>query len=315
MLRIALLSGFLACGVLRAEPPVPPAGETILMEAYDEGRPIPELPPRSKPELRWLRSALKAAPGQPPASPFPTGSPEDREAKALLAWTHQGGDPSGLSLRLTGSQALLWRWASARTRAGKCPAPGRQAWEDRLLRPDIHPLFREFALRHALCHALAEADEGRFGVLKDRWEGESPALFPGFQRAFALLGRPLPRLRLWSLPDLEPFEESLSARGFRRLRIEPAEGTAPLAAPPEGMARILPTREGYLAADAASLEGVSLDEAQALARRTPSGTRGLFLAPSRASLEAYGLTFFPALLELDAQGQVLNIRLGDAALK
>lgn len=312
MLRIALL-----LASLFQAPPIPsqpPPAESPLLEAFDEGLPIPELPakPAPEPSLRWLHDALRNE-ALKPTSPFAKGTPEFEETRALLAWLGKGSEPAQLSLRLTGSQVLFWRWGAARARQGGWDRAARQAWEDRLLQAGVHGLMREYALRHALCFALADKDELRFASLKARWEEEAPRLFPGFQRAFALLGRPLPRLRLWALPGLSGLDESLAGKGFRVIRIEvPPEG-GPLATPDPDTAWLLPSREGQVEANAAELDPATLLEAQGLAARTPAGARTLYLAPSRASLETYGLTFFPARLDLDSEGLVKGIYLGDAA--
>lgn len=315
MLRIALLFSCLLLGA-QAAPPEAQAGESALLEAYDEGQPLPPLPTRPRPsrELRWLDAALRADPAHPvPPSPFGPTGPHAREVKALLKAIQDGSAPAGLTLRLTGSQLLLWRWGQARVRKGLWNTEARQAWEDFLLQPQHHGLLREYALRHALCFALAEKSEARFAALKTRWEEDVAGHFPRVQKAFALLGQPLPRLRFWSLPSLDPLEDSLSSRGFRQLRLAPAEPRGPLSPAQADTAWIIPTDEGRVPQDEATLDSLTLFEARALAARCPEGSRNLFLAPSRESLENYGLMYFPALITLDSEGRVASIRMGDAA--
>lgn len=285
--------------------------EAILLEAWDEARSLPRLTvaKADRAQLTWLEKNLQ---GSVPVNPFQGGHRDFLEAEAMRAFLLKGGAVNGLSLRLTGSQAALWRWGAARARAGGWAVTERHAWEDRLTAPDMHFLFRESALRHALCFALAEQDEARFSELRERWGDQVNELFPSFQRAFALLGAPLPVLRIFGMPELSPLEESLGSR-YRRLRIEgsPKEGTLPVL--PKDQACLLPTRRGALPLDESELDAESFAEAQSLKARLPATPTGYFLAPCRASLETHALVLFPVLVDLDETGRVTRIQMGDAA--
>lgn len=285
--------------------------EAILLEAWDDARTLPTctVAKADRPSLAWLEGNLR---GSAPSNPFKAGRREFREAEAMRTFLGQGGPVNGLSLRLLGSQAALWRWGATRARAGAWAVPERQAWEDRLTAPDVHFLFREYALRHALCFALAEQDEARFTELRERWGDQVSGLFPSFQRAFALLGAPLPVLRVFGMPDLRPQDESLGTR-YRHLRIEglPKEGA--LAALPKDQAWLLPTQRGTLPLDEADLDPESLQEAQALKAHLPADATGYYLAPCRDSLETHALVLFPVLVDLDEAGRVTKIQMGDAA--
>jgi len=285
--------------------------EAILLEAWDDARALPRLTvaKADRARLAWLETNLQ---GPIPVNPFKAGRPDFQEAEAMRTFLNQGGAVNGLSLRLTGSQAALWRWGAAKARAGGWAVPERQAWEDRLTAPDMHFLFRESALRHALCFALAEQDEARFSELRERWGDQVNELFPSFQRAFALLGASLPALRIFGMPDLRPQEESLGTR-YRHLRIEgpPKDGALPVL--PKDHAWLLPTRRGSLPLDEADLDPESLAEAQGLKPRLPGTPGGYFLAPCRDSLETHALVLFPVLIDLDEAGRVTKIQMGDAA--
>ena len=186
-------------------------------------------------------------------------------------------------------------------------------WEDQLLEARSPQVVKGYALRHALCFALAEADVERFGLLKNRLGDAIPDYFVQFQNAFALLGGPAPVVQLWRLPAMEPVQVSLAQLGGRQLRIEsdPGEGLPDM---PEGTAWVVPTREGSQPPGASSLEGASLEEARQLVPRLEAAGRTAYLVPVQADLALYALMYFPIRIDMDAEGLILRIRMGDAAL-
>jgi hypothetical protein len=270
----------------------------------------PRIAPASAKSLDWLLGSTAEGTVR---NPFPPGHPSFREAAALLATLKQSEKlPAAVSLREPGSQLAYWKWGAGLSRRNGWPAPTRRAWEDQLLAPSIQPLIREYALRHALCFALAEADEARFTSLKAAHGGEAADLFKPFQAALALLGAPAPPLRLWSLPDLAPVDVPLSGGNLRRLWVcQAPEGLLP--ALPADTLWVIPTREGQAPNDVDTLDEGTRREANALAARLPPGNPP-FLAASRGALERVGLVFFPALVDLEATGRVSRILMGDAAL-
>ncbi len=304
-----------------APAPAPPealaAAQSALLEAYDWGRPWPPLPGLGRAALlshRWLRTALSYDPlGRPPDNPFAAGSSR-QEVQRLRALMHHPDRLSAttlqaLSLTEPGTAMALWRWGQARVRRGTLPPARRRAWEDRLITAGP-PLSRGYALRHALCHALAEQDEARFTALRALANPAAETTLRGFQRLFGLLGGPLPRLRLWSLPGLTYAD--LAPGRARRLWICPAEASrqAPL---PEDTLWIIPSLAGHLDDRSATLDEPSRQEGEALAHRLERPPGQAWFAPSRAALESLGLAWFPILLELDDQGHLARIRMGDAA--
>lgn len=302
--------------VLAAPPaPVLPlnVAQQQILEAYEDGAPLPapRVAPRDRAALSWT---LGAAREDRPANPFPVGTAAQREAATLLALPSSPGPEALERLKLdqAGSHLLLWRWGQRQVREGAWSPAQRRAWEDRLLGEDGPGMTRGWALRHALCFALAEGDEGRFGGLQEAWGGEAPEVFGRFQRAFGLLGAPAPRLPLWTLPGLEPGELVLAAHPGATCRIEPLpEG--PLAPPPTGTLWVVPSRAGSHPPQEPFLAGPELAEAQALAQRFQAAGLQGWLAPSRPPLEAFSFTFFPVLIRMDDQGRVSSIRMGDAA--
>lgn len=313
---------------LTAAPPAsPPAqiqkakpaaeAEEALLEAFDLGRPLP--PFRAGPvKLRWLGAAATFEPsGALPADPFPPG-PAHREAAALRALSLKPPSEwaarfATLPLRQPGTALALWRWGQAQRRAGRMDTPTRQAWEDRLL-VGGPPMTRGYALRHALCWALAERDESRFATLKTRFARDAEALVGGFQRLFGWFGTTSPVLRLWTLPGLEYQDVRLDQLGATRLWICPVE-EGPLPSLPPGTAWIIPSAEGVQDPRSPNLEEGTQREGQALAERLRATGRSAQFAPSRAGLERLGLAWFPILVELDGQGAVQALRMGDAAPK
>ncbi len=306
--------------LLQGAPPTMPLEGALgaVLEAFDENPspqklPTPLVRGKDRPALQWLLTALRE---DLPRNPFPKGSGPHREAEALRALLEAApGDWSSrlqaLPLRLAGSQAALWRWGQTRVRRGEMPQALRHAWEDRLLGKGGSQVIRGWALRHAFCFALAEADEARFLALRTTCGDEVPELVQQFQRAFALLGGPPPRIYLWSLPELEALDLPLSRLG-PRIYIVPLEPGAPPA--PLDCAWIIPCMGSDFSTQLSRLEGPSLEEGQRIADGLRPLGRKAYLAPSRAPFEACALTFFPIDIGLDGAGLIRSIRMGDAAL-
>ena len=320
-MRIPVLLSLMPIAVLAApQTPVPGlrAAQKAILEAFDEGRPLPRVRvrPADRLQVAWLESAC--GPGRP-ANPFPRGTKAWKEAQALLALSGPaatGGDLLGavraLPLQCLGTQVAFWTWGRDRTRRGEMPREVREAWEDRLLEPSGHPLLVEYALRHALCMALDADDDARFSSLRNRFDELVPELFLDFQRAFNLLGGHLPPLRLWTLPGLVVGDPLFPLGGEREIRIQPLEGDA-LPLFPEGTVWIIPTREGGQSLRVADLSGAILEEALGIASRLKAASRTAYLAASRPALESFGLTFVPAIIRLDGKGDVTRITMGDPA--
>ena len=183
--------------ILQAAPPRVSMEEaqTRILESYDQDPSLQRLPAlvlraKDRPAQDWLLGALK---DKCPRIPFPKGSEAYREASRLhdLLDASPGERPArlrALTLNLAGTQAALWRWGQALAQGGELPPALRQEWEDRLLQEQCAPVIRGWAMRHAFCFALTEADEARFDTLKATCVGEVPDLVRQFQRAFALLG-------------------------------------------------------------------------------------------------------------------------------
>jgi hypothetical protein len=302
---------------IRPAPPTPAEREERLLEAYDWGHPLPPAQPGPGATAdRWLRAAATFDPGTAlPGNPFPPGAAH-REAEALRALlkappSQLGRRLAALPLRQSGTALALWRWGQAQVRLGHVPLEVRQAWEDRLLAAGP-ALTRGYALRHALCWALADKDETRFAALKALATPETESVVAGFQRLFGLLGGPTPDLRLWSLPGLAYQDLRLDQLGVPRVWICPA-GEGPLPDLPPRVAWVIPSAEAGLDARSASLPENLLEEGRALAMRLQAAGRTARFAPSRPAFEALGLVWFPILIDLDAQGTVRTIRMGDAA--
>jgi hypothetical protein len=300
-------------------PPVPSEAEAALLDAYDWGRPLPQSSAQKGSAalgLRWLKAAATFEAGRGlPANPFP-GGPAKAEAEALrrLLKGPQGPTPKALGalpLRLPGTALALWRWGQAQVRAGAFDATLRRAWEDRLLAAGPG-LTRGYALRHALCFALAEKDEARLAALRVNPNPGAEDTLKSFQRLFGLLGAPSPLFRLWSLPGLDYRDLRLDELGGSRIWICPPE-EGPLPALPPSTAWIVPSASGALDEREAGLSPALLEEGQALGDRFRAAGRSARFAPSRGAFEQLGLAWFPILIELDAKGSILSIRMGDAA--
>ncbi|HEX9082584.1 MAG TPA: hypothetical protein VF768_09915, partial [Holophagaceae bacterium] len=264
---------------------------------------------------RWLKSAATLPPGHLPPDPFPPG-PDRREAEALRALFRPEPQDlarhlAALPLHLPGTALALWRWGQDRVHRGAFTPALRRAWEDRLL--SAGPILtRGYALRHALCWALAEHDETRFAALKTYRAQFSDDTFELFQRLFGLLGGPSPALRLWALPGLAYRDLRLDQLGAQRIWIQPA-GAGALAPLPPGVAWIIPGADGMQDPRDADLTGASKSEGEALSMRLQAANLHAYLAPSVSDMERLGLVWFPALVTLDAQGFLKDIRMGDAA--
>lgn len=302
---------------IRPAPPSPAEREERLLEAYDWGQPLPEAPKGpGVTAYRWLRTAATFDPRTGlPANPFPQGAAHG-EAESLRTLMKAPADRvaarlAALPLRQSGTALALWRWGQAQVREGHFPAKVRQAWEDRLL-AEGPALTRGYALRHALSWALAGKDEARFAAIKAAAPPDADSIVAGFQRLFGLIGGPSPDLRLWSLPDLDYQDLRLDQLGAPRVWICPA-GEGPLPDIPPRVAWIIPSAEAGLDARSASLPEDLLVEGRALATRLRTTGRTARFAPSRAAFEALGLAWFPILIDLDDQGNVEAIRMGDAA--
>ena len=121
----------------------------------------------------------------------------------------------------------------------------------------------------------------------------------------------MPRIYLWSLPELEALDLPLGRLGAR-LSILPLEpGTPP---PPEGSVWIVPCMRSNHPVQLSSLEGESLEEARRIAEGIRALGRKAYLAPSRDPFLACALAYFPIDIRLDDTGLIKTIRMGDAAL-
>ena len=299
--------------------PSEPEAEGTLLDAYDWGSPLPPTPKlkgAAALEYQWLRAAATFDPARDlPANPFAAGRTRG-EAEALRRLFKAPEGQTGtalkaLSLHEAGTALALWRWGQIQVRSGRFNAALRRSWEDRLLGAGP-ALTRGYALRHALCWALAEGDEARLSGLRSVADPTAEDTLKGFQRLFGLLGGPTPVLRLWSLPGLDYRDLRLDQLGGVRIWICPLEVGA-LPELPTGTNWIIPSTSGGLDERDASLSEPLLKEGQALAERLRPAGRSAFFAPSRAAFERLGLAWFPILIELDGQGAIRAIRMGDAA--
>jgi hypothetical protein len=286
--------------------------EYQILEAFDYGAAIalPELPPERAADMAKLRWLHNAAYSSLPVSVFSAGSPEQKEAKGVLQFLKTTASPTeqnigGLGLSLTGSQLALWRFGQANVRNGAWGRATRIQWEARLLEAPVHPIIQGFALRHALCWALAENDEKRFADLKHSEIGEGqPIIFALFQKAFAALDGPLDALRLWT--------SSLSG----------AEGGTPFCGavwvcpdpnfPPPGATKDLigPPLETALT-ESADGPAWAARAGQMTEEKIFADYR-VFFAPFQKDMDMLGIALFPALLELGEDGNIKRIQMGDA---
>jgi len=293
--------------------------ESALLEAYDWERPLPAAPKLKGSrglEYQWLRAAATFDPDHGlPANPFATGRGRS-EAEALRRLFGTSADRTGAALKAlplheSGTALALWRWGQLQVRNGRFNATLRRSWEDRLL--GAGPvLTRGYALRHALCWALAEGDEARLSGIRSAAGATAEETLKGFQRLFGLLGGPSPVLRLWTLPGLDYRDLRLDQLGGVRTWICPLED-GPFPELPTGTSWIIPSASASLGERDATLSEPLLKEGQALAERLRPIGRSAFFAPSRAAFESLGLAWFPILIELEGKGNIRAIRMGDAA--
>jgi hypothetical protein len=316
-MRLPCLLPFVPMALVAQVLPLPEA-EAQYLEAWDLGTPTLAMPRVARPDQPAFKWLVAAASQTVPANPFPRGGGPWREAESLRSYLQSkperwASDLKALPLSLSGSYLALWRWGQQRVREGRIGKTLRQQWEDKLLAGMGPLVVRDSALRHALCFALDAGDGLRFARLKEDLEEDFPDTFPKFQNAFALLGAPAPVVQLWSLPGLEPLEVSLGQLGGTRVRLEadPVKGLPELAA---DTVWVVPTTAGSQSPASAVLQGESLAEAELLLPRLVAAGRRAYLAPVRATFEAYALMYFPIELQLDAQGGITRIRMGDAAL-
>ena len=302
-----------------APPPSNPEAESALLEAFDWGRPMPSAPALkglAALRYRWLRLAATFEPERGvPANPFATGR-ERKEAEGLRRLLRVPKEQllaalKALSLRESGTVLALWRWGQIKVRSGAFDPALRRAWEDRLLAAGP-ALTRGYALRHALCWALAEQDEARFAQVRSAAGPTSEPTTNGFQRLFGLLGGPSPLLRLWTLPRLDYQDLRLDQLGTSRIWICPAE-KGPIPAIPPGTAWIIPSAAGEQDERDANLTESLMAEGRSLASCLQSSGSSAHFAASRPAFERLGLVWFPILIELDGKGDIRSIRMGDAA--
>ena len=293
--------------------------EGALLDAYDWGSPLPPKPKlkgTAALEYQWLQAAATFDPVRGlPADPFAAGrGRSEAEALRRLFKAPEGQTGTALkavSLHESGTALALWRWGQVQVRNGRFNATLRRSWEDRLLGSGP-ALTRGYALRHALCWALAEQDEARLSGLRSAADATAEDTLKGFQRLFGLLGGPAPVLRLWTLPGLDYRDLRLDQLGGARTWICPLEdGSMPEL--PAGTNWIIPSASGRLDERDASLSEPLLKEGQALVERLRPAGRSAFFAPSRTAFERLGLVWFPILIELDGKGNLRAIRMGDAA--
>jgi len=290
--------------------------EELVLAAFDQGLPPPavRVASRDRAALAWLLAQAS------PEGPGRTGARHARDGQVALeakAWEdflgsrpeRQAEALARLPLRYTGTQLALWRWLQSRGPDGLAKETRRLA-EDRLAASPI-PLIRGYALRHALCFAVAEGDEPRFLELRRRFDAEEGDLFRAFQRLLSLVGGPPPRTRLYRLPGLDVQDLSLAELGGRRIwMMPPGERLDPL---PAETAWIIPSASGTQDDAEPALDPQTRAEAEGLARRLREAGREAWFAASRAPFEALGLMYFPLQIDLDEAGLVRRIRMGDAA--
>ncbi|HET6330451.1 MAG TPA: hypothetical protein VFF76_06640 [Holophagaceae bacterium] len=254
----------------------------------------------------WLRAAARWKTGSGlPANPFAKGTREAEEADAVRGFLASDSGAARLPLKLSGSRLLLWTWMRSRDRTAPLPRAERAAIEDRLLDggPDI---LQGWALRHALCFAIAERDNARFAALKRAKGSEAPDTFVGVQSLLGLVGGPSPVFRLWQLPDLRYQDATLGELGARRVWICP-----PGFPVPPGAAWIIPSATGDQNGRETGLDLNMKAEAEALLPALKG--RAAWFAASRGDWEAAGLAWFPILIELDKDGNLASVKMGDAA--
>jgi hypothetical protein len=283
-----------------------------MLEAFDYGVAVrpPQLPSNRASEqakLMWLHSAAHLP---SPVSTFQKNTPEKAEADELLEFLEAKEAPSeqslvNLSLSLTGSQLALWHFGQTATRRGDWNSDIRRKWEDRLLEEKTHPMIRGFALRHALCWALAENDEVRLARLKGtRASQDMPEIFVVFQKAFSAIGGPLSVLRLWT-SDLVVSQSGIQAGG--KAWVCPDSGFPPC---DKTSIWVIPLLEPQGIENTESLAW--RDKAEKILELPIFADYKVSFAPYQRDLSLLGIAFFPALIHLDESGNVAKIQMGDA---
>lgn len=279
----------------------------------------PEVARADKPSLRWLRSAALS---EIPENPFRKGTAAFAEASALLTLlkadrTQVETTLSAFQFQEPGTALALWRWAKRQERAKPWNPATRRLWEDKLMANSVPAMLNGYALRHALCWALAEKDETRFAALKATGGEDSPSLFASFQRLFGWFGEISPVLRLWTLPALEYQDQRLDLLlafdGSKpsRIWISPELGSS--LKMPSHTAWIVPSASGNQNPSETSLKLGELVLGKKIATSVAMAKGQAYFAPSQTEFETLGLVFFPILIELDSKGTIKDIRMGDAA--
>lgn len=302
--------------------------EDEILTAYDnyvegEALPIPTLKGSSRMERDWLLSSLQKS---IPKIPFKKGTRSNSEAEQICILVQTPIEKHTKLIQmlhtlhpiLTGSHAAIWRWGQSHTRNKEMPKDLRLAWEDLLLSTGVNPIIQGWALRHALCFALAEADEFRFSHIKDGFINEYTKLVIPFQNAFGLLGGKPPRFYLWSLPNISQMDVPLHLLG-KRIWIAPIDELPPPV--DTDSLWIIPAFSSNLPSDSSSLDVSSRNECKEIINQIMSkqilskvsNTRICFAA-SRAPFEEIAFIFFPIEILLDDEkGIVKHLRIGDAA--
>ena len=286
--------------------------EYQMLEAFDYGfeARLPALPSErgmDMAKLRWLHAAAYSS---LKISAFSDGSPEHSEAERVIKFLNAKELPteasfSSLNMHLTGSQMALWRFGQAAVRNGSWGQNIRKQWEDLLLDQSIHPVIRGFALRHALCWALAENNEIRLAEIKNSSAGDDiPSLFSLFQKAFASLGGPLSPLRLWNssfsqIENTKPFAQKLWL--CPDPNFPPANKTTDW---------IVPLLEGSVVGNTENPSWRA--NAEQLLKENGFSGYNVIVAPFKKDLDLLGIALFPALVELDNGGKIMSIKMGDA---
>jgi hypothetical protein len=286
--------------------------EYQILEAFDYGVTLrqPSLPlnrASDQAKLQWLHSAAYLS---APISAFHPDTPEKAEADEVIEFLEAKRPPSEqslgkLSLKLTGSQMALWRFGQAAARKGDWNPSARRQWEDRLLERHVHPIIRGFALRHALCWALAEKDEERLAELKGSKASEDmPEIFVLFQKAFSAIGGPLSMLRLWASDFLES-QGGIQAGGTAW--ICPDANFPPL---DKASIWIVPLLEPQGAENPE--HPIWRGRAEKMLEAPLFANYRVFFAPYQRDLDLLGIAFFPALISLNEKGDIAKIQMGDA---
>ena len=290
-------------------------------DAEDQSLPLrdPAVSRADRPSLRWLRTAALS---EIPDNPFRKGTASYLEAEALLTLLKADRTQAEmlvpkLKLQEPGTSLALWRWAKRQEQAKPWSHATRRMWEDKLMAKRVPSMLNGYALRHALCWALAEKDETRFAELKAAWGQDAPSLFASFQGLFGWFDGISPELRLWKLPGLEYQDRRLDlllafdGGKSSRIWISPEISSLPIM--PAGTAWIVPSATGTQNSNDTGLIQNEQSAGTALSMSVAMARGQAYFAPSRADFEAVGLVFFPILIELDSTGAIKDIRMGDAA--